>query len=56
MQIESHGGEDRILNVRVVNLEKWVTKLDNRLWVMTSLLIINLVGIIGILVKAILTF
>jgi len=46
---------NKVINVRIVNLEKWVTKLDNRLWIMTTLLVVNLVGIIGILLKVILT-
>lgn len=49
MSIKNEQGE-QVIVVRIINLEQWVTKIDNRLWTMISLLIVNLAGLIGILI------
>ena len=49
INIENEGVE-RVISVRIVNLENWVAKIDSRLWTMITLLIVNLAGLIGILI------
>jgi len=43
------------INFKLIFLEKWLNKLDNRLWFILVLLFVNSVGIIGILLTALLT-